>query len=615
MSDTDLKTIVFAPGVIKDTTEYSAEGGWVDSDKIRFHSGNPEKIGGWVRETVSLYEEPSVKTFTGVSRKLLTWTDLSSAKYLASASHTSLELLYGNQVYDITPVRTTVSLTNKITTTSGLSVVEIEDTSSHSLVVGDYVYVVSQATPVDGITLSGRYLVTVVTSSTKFKIDSGTAASGTTASGGGALEIDYLLPTGYADAGNITGWGGGTWGTEGEAGGGYNRPRSGTGGLRVTLWSLETWGEDLLACRRGGPIYHWDKTSGVTVRSEELANVPSENTFILVSRPSRHLIAFGSEVFATSVFDPLIIRWAEQETLDGWAITANNTAGEFRLPSGNRIIGAVQTKSEILIFTETDLYSMRYIGGNDVFAIEPLGTNISAISQNSFVDINGIVYWQGRNSFFMYDGSVNILPSTMEKFIFDQDGEGRLNANQREKIHAGVNKEFNEIWFFYPRYDDIEINCYVKYNIKERVWDHGTMNRTAWVDKGVFDKPYGINPAGTLYVHESGKDDDAIPMEAYIRSAYFDMNDGSDIVFLDRLLPDVKLPMNRNIEITLYSKKFPHPAASVKVKGPYYFDDSDTQINPRVRGRQISVKYAVTATGADFEIGKVRFGIQADGGR
>lgn len=465
MSDTQLKAINFTPGVVKDSTEYMAEGGWVDCDKIRFRGGKPEKIGGWVKESVSQYTDFNTKVFTGVTRKMITWTDLASGKYLASGSHLKLELFYANQIYDITPVRQSLTLTDAIITTSGQSIVEIHDSSSHNLVEGDYIEVESQASPVDGITLSGSYVVLSIISANNFTIDSGTVATGSTAGGGGgSLSINYLLSSGFISSGSITGWSGGSWNREGQAGQGWNRPRDGQGALALTLWSLETWGEDLLACRRDGGIYQWDKSSGLTTRAEILSGAPLQNTFILVSRPSRHLIAFGSEVFATSTFDPLIIRWAEQETLDGWTITSTNTAGEFRLPKGNKIIGAVQTKSEIVIFTETDLYSMRYIGGNDVFAIEPLGTNISAISQNSIVDVNGVLIWQGRDAFYMYDGSVSILPSTLDKFLFDQDGEGRINLSQREKTHAGINKEFNEIFFFYAKYDQNEISNYVKYN-------------------------------------------------------------------------------------------------------------------------------------------------------
>lgn len=714
MSDTRLQSIVFQPGIFKDSTEYAAEGRWVDGDKIRFRNGRPEKIGGWVGAVVSQSTDTTVTSFTGVSRKLHSWRDLAGDQYLASGSHKKLELMTDGLIYDITPVRENQTINNAITTVSGNSIVTITDTAPHGLSIGDFVYVNSQASAVDGITLSGQYEVLTVTSSTDFTIDSGTNATGSTSGGGGDLDIDYLLENGYADNGDLTGYSGGTWGTPGSAtqttvnlnnaittngsttisiedtshglsvgdevvvvsqasavdgidlsgndftgdfevasvtdannytiiarnsvtletvtatgstsgGGGdlvliygaegWGKPRAGTGGAFLRLWSLDTWGEDLVACVKDGKIYHWDATNGVNTRAQALSNAPSRNTLILVSQPSRHLVAFGSEVYATSTFDPLIIRWAEQETLNNWAITATNSAGEYRLPKGNKIVAAVQTRSEIVVFTDSEVYSMRYVGGNDVFQFEPLGTNVSTISQNAVIDVNGVLFWEGVDDFYMYDGVIKVLPSTIDKFVFDQDGEGRLNSGQLDKVTAGINKEFNEILWFYPDYTSTENNRYVQYNYVENVFSYGTLERTAWVDRGTFTKPYGIAANGTLYVHESGKDADGAPLVAYIRSSYFDLEDGEDIVFVDRILPDIKLAQNRNIEITVFTKKYPHPRAKIITKGPYYFDDTLNQIKMRARGRQLSIEYRVTSTGADFEVGKVRIGLQKDGER
>lgn len=597
------------PGIVKDVTEYMAEGGYVDGDMVRFRKGRPEKFGGWVRETVTGDQQ-----FTGVARAALSWSDLSSKKYLAVGTHSRLELLTDNTIYDITPVREAASLTDAIDTVDTESIVTIHDVN-HGLSVDDPIEVISQATAVGGITLGGVYEVVEVVDADTFTIDAGVAANATDTTAGGALEINYLLPIGAASNGNLTGYSGGTWNTEGQSGQGYNRPRDGVGGLNLRQWSLDNWGEDLVACVREGGIYHWDTSVGLSSRAAILSNAPVENLFVLVSQPSRHLIAFGSEVYATSAFDPLIIRWAEQETLNNWDITATNTAGEYRLPKGNRIITAVQTRSEIIVFTESELYSMRYVGGNDVFAFEPLGTNVSIMSQNAAVDVNGVIVWEGLDGFYKYDGVVQILASTIDKYLFSQDGEGRVNLGQKEKTYAGINKEFNEIIWFQPRYDNDENSHYIVHNYVEDLWYFGTLNRTVWVDKETYGKPYAINTAGRLFVHETGKDADGSPIDSFIRTAYFDIEDGNSLMFVDRILPDVVLAPNRDIAITVYSKKYPHPRSRVVTKGPYYFDDTGQQISVRARGRQMSIEFRSNAAGGFYEIGKIRYASQIDGGR
>lgn len=614
MTDTTLRPIEFAPGINRDVTEYSAEGGYVDCDWVRFRQGKGEKIGGWVGETVAQETDPTVNTFTGVARDIVAWSDLQSRRYLAVGTHQKLELFFNNEIFDLTPIREENNLTDAITTVNGSSIVTITDTGPHNVQVGDFVLVNSQAAPINGITLSGQYQVVDVPSAATFTIDAGTAATGD-GTGGGALDIDYLLGNGDVDNGNLTGWSGGTWNTPGEAGQGWNRPRAGVGGASLRQWSLDTWGEDLIAGVFEGGIYQWDVTSGPTTRAQIIANAPTENLFVLVSQPSRHLIAFGSEVFTTGIFDPLIIRWASQETLTEWDITADNTAGEFRLPKGNAVRGVIQTRGEILIFTDSEIYSMRFVGGNQVFDIQPLGTNATIAAPHAAIDVNGVVYWWGDNSFYVYDGVVRIIDSTIDKYVFDQDGDGRVNRDQSEKIFGGINKTYNEVWWFYPRYDNLENSHYIIYNYLENLWYYGTLDRVVWEDTGVFDDPYAIDASGRLYVHEEGQDADGAPRRAFLLSAYFDVDQGEELFFVDRIVPDIRLPASRNIEISLDTKRYPHPNAQITTKGPYFFDDSMDKISMRARARQMAIRYEVTGTGTDFEIGKVRIGLQTDGER
>lgn len=663
MSDTPLQAIVFAPGINQNVTEYLAEGGWVDGDKIRFNDTRAQKIGGWASQPTRQNEDLNVTTFTGVPRDILAWTSLTSLQYLLVASNKKLELVLNNKIYDVTPTRiekrllapaTTDDdsryreiLTDAISTTSGLSTVEITDVEPHNLVVGDFVFVNSQQTAVDGILLSGTYQVTALTDSFTFQIDSGIVATGTTALAGGQLYIDYLLECGLQSNSQLTGYGGGTWNTPGASGQGYNRPRSGGEfGALLRQWTLDNWGEDSLACVSYGQIYHWDASltgpeqrrfqtlenrlkdptsdlyiADATQRNEMVDAIPTENLFHLTAQELT-VIAFGSQIFLgpnAGDFDPLLIRWSDIEDFTDWRILETNSAGEYRLPKGNRIVAAHQTRDQILVFTDTEVYAMTFVGGNQVFIFTPIGTNTSAAGVHSVIDVNGVVFWMGIDDFYMYDGTIRPIPNSLDDYIYDQDGEGRLEITQKDKIFAGVNKKFHEIWWFYPKEGtdptNEDINNYVVYNYLENVWYYGTLQRSVWTDRGTFNTPLAVGVNRTLYSHENGKDDDGSPMRAFIRSGYFDIGDGLDFMFVDRILPDLELPNSSTCKITIFTKRYPHPNARILTKGPYIFSDTDNKISMRARGRAMSVQYEVDGVGEDFEIGKVRLGIQPDGHR
>ena len=611
MSDTQLKKIQITPGFNKNDTEYRAENNWIDGDKFRFRNGKPQKFGGWVKESMTQTNNALNKLFTGVSRDVHAWIDLAGKRYLVQGSHKKVEILSDNRIFDITPVREINSLTNAITTVSGQSVVTITDIN-HNLVVGDYIFAVSQASAINGITLSGSYVVTEVVNLNAYKVNSGTVASGSS-TGGGALVLHYLLQNGAQSNGGLTGYSGGPWNEPGQGGQGYNRPRAGTGGVDARLWSFDNWGEDLVACLRDGAVYRWDATLGLNQRLTLLPNAPTENLIVMVAQPSRHLVLFGTQKADGGVFDPLTIRWSESERLENWEITQINTAGEYRLANGNYIVAAVQTKNEILVFTDTALYSMRKVSGSAVFQFTFIASNVSCVSQNACIDINGIVYWMGLDGFYMYDGVVRNLTSTIDEFVYDEDGVGKLNFSQKEKVYCSSNKDFNEIIWLYPTSSSTEINRYIIYNYVERVWYDGSIDRTVWLDKGTFERPYGIKSDGTLYLHEVGKDDDGSPMVAYIKSGYFDIDDGDSMLYIDRFVPDFKLTANRQAETTLRFKKYPN--ADEILKGPYTFTSVTPQVNTRGRGRQCSVEFRIEAIGADLEVGAFRFGYKPDGAR
>ncbi len=423
-TSTELKTVPMLPGVRKDFTKYQAEGSWIDSDKIRFRDGRAEKIGGWVSETVQQYLNASNKLFTGVARGILSWAALDSSQYLAVGTNAKLEILSYGQIFDVTPVRQTVTF-HTFGTTQGSSIITFIN-SNHGLVAGDYITAVSQNEAVFGILLSGGYRVLSAPTTDTFTIDSGQIATSTTqlqfsqafsddfdhyiavraqfsndfssafsksgysqaafstdfnADFGSVqltLVVNYLIPSGSVDNADETGYGGGTWNTPGLGGLGYGAPRAGSGGIELRKWSLDNWGEDLIACPSKGTIYHWVKANGLTTTLQPLAGAPAEVNFTLVAEPARFIVAFGCNVEATGIYDPLNIRWATEETLTDWIPDQYNTAGEYRLPSGNKIVGAIQTSQEVFVFTDTAVYSMVFLGANDptnsVFQFTLLGT-------------------------------------------------------------------------------------------------------------------------------------------------------------------------------------------------------------------------------------------------
>jgi hypothetical protein len=663
LSDTPLLPIVFTPGINQNVTEYLAEGGWVDGDKIRFNDGRAQKIGGWARQSTRQNEDLSIDTFTGVPRDILAWTSLTSLQYLLVASNKKLELVLNSKIYDVTPTRIEKRLgspatpdddsryrevlTDAISTTSGSSIVQIEDVEPHNLQIGDFVYVNNQQNIVDGITLEGSYQVTDLVNSFTFEVDSGTIATGTTAGAGGVLYIDYLLECGLQSNSQFVGYGGGTYNTPGYLGEGYNRPRSGGEfGALMRQWTLDNWGEDVLACVSYGQIYHWDAAltgpqlrrfetienrlvdpasslyiADPVQRAEMVEAIPKRNLFHLTTQ-ELFTVAFGSEAGPgpdQGTFDPLLIRWSDVSDFTDWRILETNSARQFRLPKGNRIVAAHQTRDQILVFTDIAVYSMVFVGGNNVFQFTDLGTNTSAAGVHSVIDVNGIVMWMGIDDFYMYTGTIIPIPNSLDDFIYDQDGEGRLDINQKEKIYAGVNKKFHEVWWFYPKEgtdpDTEDIQNYVVYNYLENVWYYGTMPRSVWTDRGTFSTPFAVGIDRTLYSHENGKDADGAPLRAFIRSGYFDLGEGLDFAFVDRILPDLELPNSSTCKITIFTKRYPHPNARIITKGPFIFSDDDNKISMRARGRAMAIQYEVDGVGEDFEIGKMRIGIQPDGHR
>lgn len=606
--DGKLVPLDIAPGIYKDVTEYAAEGYWIDSDKVRFCDAHPEKMGGWVREQAFQVSNTSLTTFHGVARDIITWTDLDSIKYLAVGTNEKLEVLTGGYYYDITPITTVVTAVSIQNTSTGSSEVIVSITG-HPGTAGDYVVMTSCTTTVGAnVLLSGQYVITTVPNANSFAVSAIPTATSTSTGAGGSLTVSFLLPTGLQSNGGAYGWGAGTWGR-----GGWGSAASAGVPVKLAQWSLDVYGEDLLACRAGGAIYRWNVSAGPLQRATIVSAAPTVNNLMLVHSPTKHVMAFGC-TDAAGVYDPLLVRWSDQDNINDWTPTVSNAAGDYPLQGGNKIVAVQQTRRETLILTDDVVHIMRFTGDETVFSFEQIGDGSGALSPHCIVDINGVSYWLGIGAFFKYDGAIKVLDTTVDKFIFGADSAGSINLDQNEKIFAGVNSLFNEIIWLYPSRDSTEIDRYVIHNYSDNLWYTGTMDRTVWEDSGIFHKPYAANVSGTLYVHEEGNNDDASPMDAYLESGWFDIDEGDDFLFIDKVIPDIRRLNGKNIALTLYLKRYPE-SSEIITKGPYTITDSTKKISLRARGRQAKVKIEQAVTDGSFEIGKMRGNVQPDGQR
>ena len=487
-----LKKLQLRPGVSKENTPYASENGWYSCDKVRFRQGTPEKIGGWYRATD--------QSFQGICRALFNWVTLSGIKYTAIGTHLKYYVSDISTIADITPLRTTVTLgSNPFATTSGSAVVVVTHTS-HGAGVNDFV-TYSGATAFNGLTINGEYQITEVVDANSYKITAASIASGTGSGGGAAVSAAYQLPVGAPINSPSFGWSTGEWG---EGGWGV----VGSSVTEARLWSQFNFGEDLIFNPRYGGIYYWDASAGTGTRAVNLtslpgaSDVPTVTHMITVSDVSRFVFAFGCNDYGSSVMDNLLIRWSDQEDATNWTPAATNQAGSIRLSHGSEIKAVMQARQEILVWTDTSLYSLQYVGSPVVWQVTLLGDNISCPSPNGVAYAGASMYWMGADKFYRYDGSVQTLNCDLRAFVYND-----LNRDQPYLIHAGTNEGFSEVWWFYPSSNSAAVDRYVVYNYLENVWYYGTMNRTAWLDSGLRDWPMAATPNGHIVYHEYGVDD------------------------------------------------------------------------------------------------------------
>jgi hypothetical protein len=613
MADPRLVYREFRPGVNRELTRTAGGDveetlpGWYDVDKVRFRFGKPEKIGGWI----NLNGTSDTQTFSGMSRALISWNLLNGTKMLGFGTNKLLYVWDGGTYYDITPITTTVSVSNGINTTSGSAIVKVS-CPSYTPNPTDYVIFINTSVTVGGnvllnpsisVATSGIYTVNdPVSAAGAFNITYVSAAAATSSSAGGDFVAQFLLPVGLQSAAAGFGWGVDTWGAST-----WGTPRSTSLPIALRTWSLDTFGEDLVANPRAGKIYTWDATGGTASRATWVTVAPSVNNFIITSQEARHLISLGC-TDSGGTFDPLNIRWCSAEDLRDWVVSATNTAGEIRLSGSNEIVGATRSGTQILIWTDDALYGMTYNGANTVFDVQTLGNNCGLIGPHAAIEAGGKTYWMSKGSFYYYDGNVNALPCDVFHFVFDN-----LDHTQGYKVFAGINSQWNEIIWFYQTTASTtsEIDRYVIYNYLERTWTIGTMTRTAWVDESVFDKPIAGGTDGKLYEHEVSVDADGSALPSYAESNDFDIDAGDEVQFLSRYVPD--FDQSGNVYVRILTRKW--PGSAFTTKGPYLVTASSPKIDLRARGRQAVFRVDTSTTGATWRLGTVRLQIKPDGRR
>ena len=618
-----LKKLTLKAGVNKENTRYTAENGWYESDKIRFRQGTPEKIGGWQRISAS--------TFLGVCRSLWNWVTLENYNLIGVGTNLKFYIEKGGAYNDITPIRETANLGTNPFSANGTTTVTVTD-STHGCVTGDFV-TFSGATGTYASTLNAEFQVTVLTGNT-YTITTPTAlAAGSY--GGASVVAAYQLNVGSAIEIPLTGWGAGTWGA-----GPWSIGIPSVTETNIRLWSQNNFGEDLIFAPRGGAIYYWDATNGVGTRGVPVtgmmgaSDVPTVQNFIFVSDTSRFVFAFGCNDYGSSVQNPMLLRWSDQESVVDWTVAATSQAGGLQLSHGSRIVTAVQTRQEIVVFTDSTVYSLQYQGPPIVWGSQILGDNISITSPNAAVIASGVIYWMGVDKFYKYDGRVQTLRCDLRQYIF-QD----INLGQSAQIFSGTSEGFNEVWWFYCSANSDTIDRYVTFNYFENngegVWAYGTMARTAWLDSGLRDYPLAATYSNNLVNHEQGNDNNETgtptAITAIIGSAEFDIDDGSHFGFVYRMLPDITFrgsdTASPQVTMTLIPMQnsgsgYNNPIsvggnsdATVVRTSTAVIEQFTGQVFVRVRGRQMIIQVESSQLGCAWQLGSPRIDIKQDGRR
>jgi hypothetical protein len=613
-----LLRLFLKPGVDKQNTEYGAEGGWIDTDYVRFRYGLPEKIGGWA----SFGESPV--NLVGQPSEVFAWNSLNSSPYLAVGTNKKVYVYYGGTWADITPIRKT-STGVTFDTTSGSNQVRVND-SGHGAILGDFVTLSSASGNPGGITnaeLNNEFEVIDVPNANEFVIQVASNASSSVTAAGSA-NAAYQINTGSAVSYADFGWGTGTWGLSTW---GTPRPPSASVALLSRVWQFDAYGENLIIQQVDGGVYEWLPSTGIGVRASAVSGAPTKSKYALVSTPDRHLICFGTEstIGTTTSQDPMYVRFSNQEDINTFVATATNTAGGQRLTDGNFIVSALRSRGQILIWTDTSLHGMQYLGPPYTFGFQQLGANCGLIGPHASADVNGVAYWMSKDAFFVFDGVVKKLPCTVQDYVFED-----INLTQSQKTHVGINTQFNEVTWWYCHSGSNYIDRFVTYNYLEQVWSVGTMPRTSWADIGTYAYPIATDydPASTaatistiygltagrsrVFNQEFGKNANGSAIAAYVKSGYFDIGDGDQVLFMKRFIPDFK-NQEGNLTVRLLLRLYPQVTATPSSLDPYVITPTTDKVDTRARGRQIALQIESSDLDTNWRFGTMRVDIQPDG--
>ena len=618
-----IEKIVFRPGIIRETSNYAAEGGWFDGNFVRFRAGLPESIGGWQKVIPD-------KQFLGTCRSLHDWVSLDKQRFLSLGTHLKFYILWGGDYYDITPIRAEhgpLSADPFLLEANGI--LRVTD-FAHGATLADFVIFSGATTGITGSTLitadvlNSEFEIIEIIDANSYRIQSIADPPNVGQVGGGiAVMAEYQIATGLDVSVVGSGYGAGPYGgipSSPPVGWGEAYPGASAGFVpynQIRLWSQDNFGEDLIFNIREGPIYYWDRDLGVDDRGKELKNMPGANQppqvamFIFMSESDRHVVAVGTNEEGTpSVLDPLLVRWSDQENPFDWEPRRDNSAGGQRLSSGSQAMAALRTRQENLIWTDKNLHSMRFIGTPYTFSITLISESVSIISPNAAINASGRVWWMDRNCFYVYGGQVAELPCSVRDYVFSD-----INFEQGLKIVGGHNHNFQEVMWFYPSAASMEIDRYVMYNYVEECWSIGMLERTAWLDL-----TWGVNPVaaadGWLFHHDLGTDAVNEPLMAWIQSADLDLGDGDNFMYINRVIPDVVFRGTGNdqsVGLTLKHRKA--PSQPYATKGRKEVTQTTAYCWVRGRGRQFALRVESDTLGTAWRFGLPRFEMQPDGKR
>ena len=611
---TKLAKFEFQQGFHRETTAYAEGQRWFDGNYVRFRAGRPENMRGYETRALGV-------TFDGSARDLITWSDSDSKKRAIFGTPDKLYAHEGDQIYDITPITTAVTLANVFGTSSGSTRVCCSD-ASHGRVVGDYVFFTSSAA-FNAVSLQDKTFPVISVESANVFTISVTGAADATESDTGTATFNYYIPTGNSIAAAGLGYGAARFqatvcASQTRA---WNQPASaGSSGIvfGITQWSLDNWGEDVVANRKGSNIFYFDSDASVLpTRATSVTTSPIQTNSIIVSPNDRHLVALGTNEYAadatvSGTFNPMLVRWSDQDDRTNWVPSISSTAGEVVLTDGTEIIGAVRSKTAINIWTDNSLWLMEFAGPPFTFRFTQQGTNCGMVGQHGGVDFGGITYWMGYDNFHRFTGQVEDVSCTVRRYIFDD-----INRDYYDKVFAGINSEFNEIIWLYPSGTKTECDKYVIYNPIDDYWIYGEMIFTTFADKEVFGNTLttGVTVAGNnIYNNEpidvftgSGE-----TITSFVESGDFDIEDGNAIMFMNRIIPDYDLSGGK-IKMKFTTKQYPESTETITKE----FDITNTteKVNFRSRGRQAKVRVSCDSNNASWRWGSLRLGIQGDGGR